>query len=248
MRLILIRHGQSANNRLAESNGHDYHAYMATRNPEPPLTEIGHQQAARLAEQFAAAGQWTTNLRLAWVPQEHPIHVLYVSPMLRALQTAAPIGRCLGLAPQVWVDIHEHGGVFTGTPELDTVVGYSGLSQAEMAAQFPGYTIPSEVGADGWWRGGYEEMDVCYARAQRVAKQLYALAEAHPDETIALVTHGTFLDNLMHALFVAGERYDDRVHFSHLNTAVSRVDFRDGHLALRYLNRVDHLPVELVTR
>jgi len=248
MRLILIRHGQSANNLLADSHGHDYAAYMAGRSSEPPLTAIGHQQAERLAEQLAAAAQWEASVRLAWVPQEHPIHTLYVSPMLRALQTAEPIARCLGLAPQVWVDLHEHGGIFTGNPEVGDVVGYPGLTRNEMADRFPAYVLSHDVGDDGWWRSGYEEMDFCYLRAQRVAQRLYALAEQAPEETIALVTHGTFLDNLMHALFVPGEVYDDRVHFSHLNTAVSRVDFSDGHLALRYLNRVDHLPLALVTR
>lgn len=249
MRLIFIRHGQSANNLLADSNGHDYVAYMSTRAPEPPLTPIGHQQAARLGEQLAGAARLErTNPRLAWVLQEHPIHALYVSPMLRALQTAEPIGRCLGLAPQVWVDLHEHGGVFTGTPELGDVVGYPGLPRQEMATQFPAYHLPAEVGADGWWQGGYEEMDVCYRRAQRVAAQLLEMAASQPDATLALVTHGTFLDNLFHALFVPGESYDDRVHFSHLNTAMSRVDIQDARLALRYLNRVDHLSVDLVTR
>ena len=75
------------------------------------------------------------------------------------------------------------------------------------------------------------------------------MAVAPPDATIALVTHGTFLDNLFHALFVPGEGYDDRVHFSNLNTSISRVDFPEGRrISLRYLNRVDHLPADLITR
>lgn len=251
MRLLLIRHGQSANNVLADSDGHDYDLYMSTRAPEPPLTEIGKQQAELLAQQLAEA---TARLavaspRLAWVTREYPIDELYVSPMLRALQTAEPIARKLGLQARIWRDIHEHGGVFTGNPEKDNVVGYSGLSRAEMAAQFPTYILGDAVGPEGWWEGGYETIEVCYRRAQRVAAALYEMAAAEPDRAVALVTHGTFLDNLFHALFTPGECYDDRVHFSHLNTAVSRVDFGDsGRVALRYLNRVDHLTVEVITR
>jgi 2,3-bisphosphoglycerate-dependent phosphoglycerate mutase len=251
VRLILIRHGQSANNVLAESDGHDYDLYMSTRSPEPPLTGLGHRQAALLAQQLSSAATRAAadTERSAWLANEHPISELYVSPMLRALQTAAPIACALGLAPQVWVDIHEHGGVFTGNPEKANVVSYPGLTRAEMAAQFPTYQVCDGVGDHGWWPGGYEEIEVCYVRAQRVAVALKAMAAARPDASIALVTHGTFLDNLMHALFVPSEAYDDRVHFSSLNTAVSRVDFdASGRLALRYLNRIDHLSPEAVSR
>ncbi len=251
MRLLLIRHGQSANNVLAESDGHDYDLYMSTRSPEPPLTELGKQQAELLAQQLAegTARQTSPSVRQAWVTREYPIDELYVSPMLRALQTAAPIGRKLGLQPRVWRDIHEHGGVFTGNPEKGNVVSYAGLNREEMAAQFPTYVLSDDIGAAGWWEGGYEELDVCYRRAQRVAAALYAMAATEPDRAVALVTHGTFLDNLFHALFTPGECYDDRVHFSHLNTSVSRVDFGENcRVALRYLNRVDHLPMEVITR
>jgi len=224
---------------------------MSTRSPEPPLTALGHRQAALLAQQLAvaAARPLPESERMAWLVTEHPIDSLYVSPMLRAMQTAEPIGRALGLAPQVWVDIHEHGGVFTGNPDKANVVEYPGLSRAQMAAQFPAYQILGGVGDGGWWRGGYEELGACYARAQRVATALLAMAVARPDSAVALVTHGTFLDNLFHALLAPGEAYNDCVHFSNLNTATSRVDFHEGgHISLRYLNRVDHLPVELVTR
>ena len=250
MRVLLIRHGQSANNVLAESRGHDYAAYMAGRNPEPPLSAIGQRQAHLLAGQMAAAARsQTANRRLAWVTNEHPIETIFVSPMLRALQTAWPISQALGLQPQVWVAIHEHGGVFTGNPELGDVVGYPGLSRNEIGAEFAGYQVADGVHDGGWWPGGYEEMDACYSRACAVAKQLYSLAQGRPDATIALVTHGTFLDALLQALFVPDEGYGDRVHFSHLNTAVSRIDFgAERRIALRYLNRIDHLPPDLVTR
>jgi broad specificity phosphatase PhoE len=251
MRVLLIRHGQSANNVLAESQGHDYATYMAGRNPEPPLSEIGQRQAQLLADclaQAAAQPRPETD-RLAWVTKEHPIDVLYVSPMLRALQTALPISRALGLPPQVWVDIHEHGGVFTGNPEIGNVVSYPGLNRAEMAAQFAEYQVADGVHDGGWWSGGYEEMDTCYGRACQVAARLFELAEQQAYAAIALVTHGTFLDALLHALFVPDESYGERVHFSHLNTAVSRIDFSaNRRLALRYLNRIDHLPAELITR
>ncbi len=253
MIVLLIRHGQSANNLYAGSHGHDYAAYMAGRHPEPPLTEIGKRQAQLLAQQMVAAATPTSAPTpvegAAWVTAEHPIERIFVSPMLRALQTALPLSRAVGVAPQVWVDLHEHGGVFTGNPQAGDVVGYPGLTSSELLAQFAGYTVDGGVDEQGWWSGGYEEMDACYTRACRVAERLYALSDELGDVNIALVTHGTFLDALIHNLVVPGEPYGNRLHFSHLNTGVSRIDFgSERRLALRYLNRIDHLTAELLSR
>jgi hypothetical protein len=35
--------------------------------------------------------------------------------------------------------------------------------------------------------------------------------------------------------------------FSHYNTAVTRVDFTDKHMVLRYVNRIDHLPHDMIS-
>ncbi|MBK8051240.1 MAG: histidine phosphatase family protein [Anaerolineales bacterium] len=97
--------------------------------------------------------------------------------------------------------------------------------------------------------GVYESDEECFVRAQNVAGELLRMAVAQPQETIVLVTHGTFLDNLFHALLMPAQPYNECIHFSHLNTAVSRVDIDEtGHVAVRYLNRVDHLPGALTSR
>ncbi|MBK8051241.1 MAG: histidine phosphatase family protein [Anaerolineales bacterium] len=70
---------------------------------EPPLTELGQQQAIILGQRFgeAAATAPPESERMSWVGREHPISALYVSPMLRALQTAQPMSEVLKLKPQV---------------------------------------------------------------------------------------------------------------------------------------------------
>ena len=88
-------------------------------------------------------------------------------------------------------------------------------------------------------------------RAQRVAAALQVMATERGDEAILLVSHGTFLDQLLKALFgvSGGADTDMRFHFSHLNTGISRIDFLEGgHVAVRYLNRVPHLEPKLHTR
>ncbi len=85
MRLFLIRHGESANNFLMQDTGYDH--YMRSRHVDPPLTELGERQAARLAEHLAANGH--PEARHGQSPTQpnagYGITHLYCSPMQRAL-------------------------------------------------------------------------------------------------------------------------------------------------------------------
>jgi 2,3-bisphosphoglycerate-dependent phosphoglycerate mutase/probable phosphoglycerate mutase len=87
----------------------------------------------------------------------------------------------------------------------------------------------------------------CDARAAKVAQTLRQWAEELPNERIALVSHGTFAESLVRALL--GLPPDHRSFYSHYNTAITRIDFlADGYLFLRYLNRIQHLTPELISR
>ncbi|ONI72667.1 histidine phosphatase family protein [Actinosynnema sp. ALI-1.44] len=88
MRLLLVRHGQTAAN-LKRA--------LDTSLPGAPLTEEGHQQAADFA---------------ATLPDK-PVAV-YASQATRAQQTAAPIAAAHGLEVQVVEGVHE---VFVGDLE-----------------------------------------------------------------------------------------------------------------------------------
>jgi broad specificity phosphatase PhoE len=252
VKVLLVRHGQSLNNILASDL--PYEEYINTRSHEPPLTPVGEEQARLVAEflgeqngQVSTAPPGTRQAALV----QGTIAALYTSPMLRALQTTAPIAAALGLTPQVWVDIHEHGGLFTGDPQAGSATYFAGLNRDDMAAQFPGYRLPPEVTDEGWWWGDYEEMHECAERARRVGEALSVMAEERGDEVMLLVSHGTFLDQLFKALLGVSNAADTdmRFHFSHLNTGISRLDFLEGgHVAIRYVNRVPHLEPRLHTR
>lgn len=246
MRLLLVRHGQSMNNLLAETLPYD--EYIATRSHEPELTPAGAEQAQRLAHFFGditPPEEMDTARRTSI--SERPVTAIYTSPMLRALCTTAPLAAALGLAPQVWTDIFEHGGLFTGDPRAGEVANFGGLTRQQIAERFPSYVLPAEITDAGWWWNGYEHMAQCTARARRVAHTLRQWAETRADEVILIVTHGTFMDQLFKALLAAGDQ--PAFHFSHINTAISRVDFlAEGFVAVRYLNRAPHLPLSLYTR
>lgn len=271
MILYLIRHAQSMNNYLADSfreqggwaNPEVLQRYMLTREPEPPLSPIGFRQAELLAEYLKGArpkhpagiDDIPDEAELAAAVEETPenrlgITRIYVSPMLRALQTAQPVAQALGLRPRIWVDIHEHGGIFMRQPDGSSV-GHPGLGRAEIQERFPDYELDPAIRDEGWWFGDEEDRPTCNARAVRVAETLHRWAEEHMEERIALISHGTFLDSLLKALL---ERLPGwAFHLSHYNTGITRVDFttsyEDGRpfLVVRYTNRVDHLPPELIT-
>ena len=244
MDLYIIRHAQSTNNALSVE------IEQRARVRDPLLTELGSRQADLLAEHLATGRDGWSEAASA-DPEaggdpsatRYGITRLVCSPMRRTLLTAQPVGRALGLDPEIWLGIHEHGGIYLDHGEPTGKVGYPGITRPEIHAQFPGYRVPEGLTEQGWWRDGFEEWETCLIRAGRVAQELRAMNTG--DARIAMVTHGAFASALIMAL--VGTPSDAGVHFSHHNTGISLLHFRpDGGLRLRYLNRVPHLPSELV--
>ena len=245
MDLTIIRHAQSTNNALPIEIEASAHVC------DPLLTDLGLRQAELLAEHLATgrdgwseAASADPEARSAPTAASYGITRLVCSPMRRTLLTAQPISRALGLRPEVWLDIHEHGGIYLDYGAPVGRIGYPGIAHAELHAQFPGYTAPDALTDDGWWWDGFEEWEVCLARAASVARRLGAIGTT--DARIAMVTHGAFASALIMAL--VGTPPDAGVHFSHNNTGISLVHFRpDGGIRLRYLNRVAHLRPDMIT-
>jgi broad specificity phosphatase PhoE len=219
LEIYLIRHAQSTNQVLDNRDDIVF---------DPHLTDLGHQQADHLARFFGAGEE---SVRFA----ESRVDRLVCSPMWRALQTARPLAETLHLQPEVWVDVHE---------QVLTSESHPGSSREEILTAFPGYHLPDEVTAEGWWRGGQETHWDCMRRALQVADRLQEQAD-DGDEHIAIVSHARFLDSLLKAL--QNQLPSHRSWYHHSNTAVSRIALPEGRLELRYLNRVSHLPPDLVS-
>lgn len=246
MELYLIRHGQSVNNVIMVNADYEH-----LRDADPALTPLGWQQAEAAAHYLAEA----TNLEaLVDLPAENRREVppgfgitrLYSSPMLRALQTAQPIAQALKLPVEVWVEVHEHGGLYLEYPDERGVVGFPGRTRADMQRDFPGCLLPEAITDQGWWNPASKREDIagCFARAARVAAGLRR--RAYSQERIAIITHGTFAACLLKALL--NMLPSDQLHYHLYNTSITRLDFRaDGHMVIRYINRIAHLPPEWVS-
>ncbi len=87
--ILLLRHGQSEGNQHGRFGGHG----------PTPLTALGRAQAAATARVLAAEG----------------LDAIYVSDLIRAIDTARPIAAATGLELQVTPGLRERSvGVFTG--------------------------------------------------------------------------------------------------------------------------------------
>ena len=245
MELYIIRHGQSANNALIDQH--------VNRVDDPSLTEVGFQQADYLAQHF----KHNTNIENIVSSQtdsperkdhhDYGITHLYCSAMYRAMQTAKPMAQALGLTPHIQVDIHEHGGVWLTNDGVTT--GHTGMTRSQVEEEFAGYVIPDTVTDAGWWNpaDGKEDVPGCHARAMRVVElfKQRAQVEANQNDKIAIVTHGNFIDSLLKA-FVGRLPAEDYFHW-HYNTGITRLDFWNNRVVIRYINRISHLPSEIVT-
>lgn len=243
MELYIIRHGQSTNNVSMIYDAKD-------READPPLTELGQKQAAKVAEYLAHTENFDH-----WVERRSEeretlqglgITRLYCSPMLRTLQTSLPISKALNLHPEVWPDLHEHGGLHLDTGDERGILGFPGLSRSAMMERFPGYVLHDSITEAGWYdfSHGVEDIGSAMARAIRVAGVLRL--QANSQQRIALVIHGTFADALVKALLNMLPSHE--TYFLMYNTGITRIDFRrDGKTVPRYMNRVEHLAPDEVS-
>jgi broad specificity phosphatase PhoE len=258
--LYIIRHGQSANNVLDD-------AAQASRHYDPPLTPLDHAQAEAVAAWLSDGRNRDrqvnaeTGYSEADATPRFGITHLYCSAMVRAMQTAQPIGRALGLKPEIWIDIHEYGGLYledaahddTASPSRFT--GFPGHTRAEIEAHFPGYIIPDAVGERGWWpvERGQESFLTGITRAMAVVMELRRRSKETPDARIALVTHGTFIDSLIKLLI--GQVPDRDTYFLHYNTGITQIDlvrqspnpWEPDRALIRYINRTAHLLNEQIS-
>lgn len=225
MHVYLIRHAQSENNVLTSDNLH-------RRKVDPDLTELGYRQRDALADFLGNEADFAE--------QSFAISRLYTSAMYRSLLTTQPVGAALNLRPNVWLDLHEKGGMFQR--QNGRVDGFGGMSRAAITSQFPNYQLPDTVSEAGWYDAalGYEPETHSAFRAIKVANELSERSRS--TEVIALVSHAGFLDTLLKAIFGQLPSRAYAMRYYHNNTAITRIDFDGRRPALHYLNRVDHLP------
>lgn len=114
-----------------------------------------------------------------------------------------------------------------------------------MHARFPEMVWPDDARQDGWWNRPFEQVVDRGVRARRVLDELLR-RHGDSDDRVAFISHGAFFDRFMCAALDLPQPH--QVWFHMYNTAITCLEFnRNRVIAIRYLNRTDHLPRELIT-
>ena len=233
MRMYFIRHAQSENNLLWDTN----HASTG-RHEDPGLTPLGWEQAKLLGAYLRDADQefprdWDAEGRVGF-----EITHLYTSLMRRTLQTASVVSDALGLEMIGRTDLHECGGIYLDNAETGERDGLPGPTPAALKAEFPALVLPEGDLHTGWWNRPYEERADRFLRARGV---IQAMIEKHggTNDNVALVTHAAFHNALMTVLLGLPE--DHTIWISMYNSAITSIDIREDSIGINYLNRTEFL-------
>ncbi len=195
--LLLARHGQTiwhAENRYAGIS-------------DVALTDTGRAQADAL-------GRWAA---------AHPVDAIWTSPLSRAIATADPACRALGLAPHREPALRECDfGVLEGRTLAEFAAEDPAAADAfvgdPVAHPFPGAEDP-------------------LAAAARGADALRRIAAAHPGERVLVVAHNSLLRLVLCTLLSIPAREYRRVFPRLRNAAISELRMNsDGFAALLSLN------------
>lgn len=177
-----------------------------------PLNELGRRQARLLGQRLAREGV--------------RFDAIYSSDLARAFQTAWEIGAAVRVPVQLLPPLRE----------ID-LGAWSGHTYDEIKVKFPTEVALLEAGQD-IPRGGGESIGML---RKRVVRAVEAIIAHHPNETLALVTHGGCIRALLsHA--VRDSETDAWRQFPHIgNTSISilRVDGDCWEIAL--VNDMAHL-------
>lgn len=238
MKLLLIRHGQSTNNVLTAA-GHPFRG----RSADPELTDLGVRQSLQLAGAF----------QQGLVPSPA---VLISSPMVRAVQTAAPLAEALDLPILVDTQAFEVGGVYSGEPQ--TPGAHPGAAASRLLAVSGRVRLQQDFGEQGWYHAGahVESQFEAQERGRLLYGSLLARYEHRPD-VVGLVCHEWIIQYLIRAaLRLDNPQGSPDPWFVVFNTATALIETGrpkpgpfegTGTSALWWVNRHDHLPADEVT-
>lgn len=219
MRMLLVRHAQSANNAQPTE----------LRVPDPDLTEQGYHQAEFLAD-------WIETL---------PLTSLWCSPFLRSLQTTEAIRKRLDIQPEIFLDLHEVGGCFSGYEAIGKK-GEPGLGAEEIRSRFPKYRLDPQIAATGWWNSRpFETEELGRSRARKMTHWMAQHLHDSEQHLVVAVIHADFKRLLIEAML--GSEVNVVALGPILNTSVSSLRWDGSKWQLDYYNSISHLPFSFLS-
>lgn len=192
MELYIIRHGESQGNLVTKDM------------PDAELTELGRRQAEEVADCMASV----------------PLDRVIASPLVRAIETARPLARKLGMPIEIWKN----------TYEVRSKGLYVGPARQQLKAAYPEAVFPEEMEADGWIYPGDETAET----GNRRAREVYAeLVRRFSGERVAVFAHGGFNRHLL--LAALGLDSNSDVYFHQNNGCIYHLSVQAERTRLQYL-------------
>jgi probable phosphoglycerate mutase len=179
---------------------------------DPELAPEGRVQAEHVADRLAG----------------HPIDAIYVSTLRRTQQTAAPLAARIGITPVVEPDIREvHLGEWEGE-----------LYRKHLAE---GHPLALELLKQQRWDviPGAESAAAISARVRGALDRIVA---AHPDQCVAIFSHGGIIGEVLAQVAQAGRPF---AFLGASNASISQVVSFNGRWILRRFNDTAHLAGDL---
>ena len=242
LQLYFIRHGQSTNNVVMDEGKRE--DYLFTRVTDPQLTEKGRRQADLAADYVARpvdGAHYDPQNRVGF-----GITHLYCSLMTRSIETGLPIARKTGLPLVALPDGHETGGIFRAEKQdgETILIGLPGRGRTDLETAYPELILPNDLTDAGWWNREKEPREAYQPRAKRLV-DFFVQNHGGQHHRVGVITHGGIFARILTSLFeVKASKY----WFLMNNCGISRIEISDeGNVSLSYMNKVDFLPMELIT-
>lgn len=193
MDVYFVRHGQSAANA------------GLTDNLDSPLTPLGERQAALTADRLESVG----------------ITKIFVSPLLRTLQTVAPTCRRLDMHAVPYAELCEYF-----SPRYQALRTFKGLSPADISECFPFTDFQKDFRCpEIWWPDHFEDHLDIYARVSLARDEIYARF-GNSEDKILIVSHAETIGRMIEAFMHTppnpeGPPWSHNCGFSHLHVPMA---------------------------
>jgi probable phosphoglycerate mutase len=204
-RVVLVRHGQSVDNVAGRISGWT----------DSALTEVGHEQARRMARH---------------VSTRYRPSAVYASTLQRAHLTAAPLAALIGAPVVIRPNLRElHFGVAEGLTHEEVLERHPDVWALAQGEDDQGFGWPG-----GETRGHFY---------RRVRHAFADIVSSHQGETVAVVSHGGVISSLLADLLTgnpaAWRRY--QLH----NCALTELSASADAITVLEWNLIEHLADEL---
>jgi len=199
--ILLIRHGESMP--YVEGVPHP----QKEGQSDPPLHPMGHKQAEAVGERL----------------KDTHFDALYITPLTRTHQTAAPLAKALGMTPIVEKDLRE---IYLGDWD-------DGTFRIKMAERDPLYL---RALAEQEW-GLVPGAETTAQLQERVKAGLLRIAAKHPNQRVGVFVHG----GVIGAAFAVATGSTAFAFIGAENGSISRMAVNQERMIARGFNEVSHL-------